>query len=123
MAEQATTADGFKAAFVNLQGSVTASTYMGLYTMQDYNTTYCANLCNQNAGCVAFNIYTERDPSVIPNTQQCSNPPSETVYKCTLWGAPITAQEATNTGQWEDKFQIVITASNGRMNQINWTKG
>ncbi|KAL8793126.1 MAG: hypothetical protein Q9195_004238 [Heterodermia aff. obscurata] len=63
------------------------------------------------SGCSAFNIYIERDPSVDP-ASACPNPPSTTNYKCTLWGAPVAAQEATNSGGYRNDFHIVITGSN-----------
>ena len=45
--------------------------------------------------------------------QNCPNPPSTTNFKCTLWGAPVVQEQATNQGQWRDSFQVVITGSNG----------
>lgn len=73
------------------------------------------------------NIFAERDPSLNPTNndstydpgyptvwgQNCPNPPSMTSFKCTLWGSNIDSSMATNTGQTDSQFQIVITASNG----------
>ena len=59
-------------------------------------------------------MYIERDPSVDPNKDNCPNPPSTTNFKCTLWGVPVTVEEATNKGQYRDDFQVVITGSNGK---------
>ncbi|MCJ1312055.1 hypothetical protein MMC25_005729 [Agyrium rufum] len=112
-ATNAPTPGGYTQVFSNLQGSLSASMYMGLYTLTSFDTVSCALYCDQAAGCVAINMYIERDPSVDPNAQDCPNPPSITNFKCTLWGAPISAGEATNTGQWRDSFQVVITGSNG----------
>lgn len=86
---------------------------MGLYTLTEYDTLGCASQCDQASGCVAFNMYVERDPSLNANAVSCPNPPSTTNYKCTLWGAPVSSDEATNTGQYQDSFEIVIAGSNG----------
>ena len=86
---------------------------MGLYTLTSFDTLGCASRCDQASGCVAFNMYIERDPTVDPNAASCPNPPSLTNYKCTLWGAPVSTDEAENSGQWRDSFQVVIAGSNG----------
>ena len=112
MANGASTPDGYVLVFNNLSASLQASNYMGLYTLTSYDTLTCASKCDQ-ANCSAFNIYLERDPSLNASAQNCPNPPSTTNYKCTLWGAPVSAAEATNTGQYQDSFQVVIAGSNG----------
>ncbi|MCJ1479031.1 hypothetical protein MMC13_007715 [Lambiella insularis] len=111
-ATNAPTPDGYAEVFVNLQDSLSASNYMGLHTLHSYDSLGCASLCDQASGCQAFNLYVERDPSLDPNAVDCPNPPSTTNYKCTLWGAPVSPDEATNGGQWRDSFQVVITGSN-----------
>ena len=85
---------------------------MGLYTLQTYDTVKCQQLCDATAYCSGINIYLERDPSVNPATG-CDNPASITNFKCTLFGAPVTSDSATNVGQWRDNFHVVITGSNG----------
>lgn len=67
-------------------------------------------------GCVSVNVYFERDPKVDPG-KGCPNPPSTTYIKCALWGAPIRANDAINTGQYRDQFQVVIAGSNGYTDQ------
>lgn len=57
----------------------------------------------------------ERDPSVSP-TSTCSNPASQTVIKCVYYGGPVAANSATNTGQYQDDFQVVIAGSNAYVN-------
>ena len=86
---------------------------MGLHTFRTYNTLRCASKCDQAEGCQAFNIYAERDPSVNPDAVNCPNPRSFTNYRCSLWGAPVAADEATNMGQYRDTFQTAVTSSNG----------
>ncbi|KAL8933695.1 MAG: hypothetical protein Q9211_005638 [Gyalolechia sp. 1 TL-2023] len=118
MANNATTPDGYSVVMQNGGASLSASKYMGLRTLKSYDTLGCASLCDQATGCQAFNLYIERDPSLDPNAASCPNPPSITNYKCTLWGAVVSAEQATNKGQWRDSFQIVIAASNA-YNKMN----
>ncbi|KAL8775266.1 MAG: hypothetical protein Q9209_000272 [Squamulea sp. 1 TL-2023] len=113
LATNAPTPDGYSQAFSNLDGSLSASKYMGLRTLKQFDTLGCASLCDQADGCEAFNLYIERDPTLDPNANDCPNPPSLTNYKCTLWGAPVVAQQANNKGQWRNSFEVVITGSNG----------
>ncbi|KAI4196366.1 MAG: hypothetical protein LQ350_006617 [Teloschistes chrysophthalmus] len=113
IANNAPTPDGYSSVFKNLDGSLFASRYMGLYTLKSFDTLECASLCDRADGCEAINMYIERDPSVDANTNLCPDPPSTTNYKCTLWGAPISADQATNRGQYRAEFHVVITGSNG----------
>ncbi|KAL8837439.1 MAG: hypothetical protein Q9170_002524 [Blastenia crenularia] len=112
LANNASTPDGYSIVMQNGGGSLSASNYMGLKTLKSYDTLGCASLCDQASGCQAFNMYIERDPTLDPNVASCPNPPSLTNYKCTLWGAAVSAAEATNKGQWRDSFQVVIAGSN-----------
>ena len=114
MANNAPTPDGYTLVFNNLGASLQASNFMGLYTFTSYDTLSCASKCDQASDCSAFNIYLERDPTISANTQNCPNPPTTTNYRCTIWGAPISSQEATNSGQYQDSFQVVIAGSNGK---------
>ncbi|KAL8652092.1 MAG: hypothetical protein Q9226_004414, partial [Calogaya cf. arnoldii] len=111
-ATNAPTPDGYSQAFSNKDGSLSASKYMGLHTIKSYDTLLCASLCDQANDCEAFNVYLERDPTLAPG-DDCPNPPSTTNYKCTLWGAPVVAEQATNKGQWRRSFEVAITGSNG----------
>lgn len=113
MANNAPTPYGYASGFTNLGASLQASNYMGLWTLTSYDTVACASKCDQASGCAAFNVYVERDPTLNVNAASCPNPPSTTNYKCTLWGAPVSSAEATNSGQNQDSFEIVIAGSNG----------
>ena len=99
--------------FQNLNASVNANSYLGLYTLSSYDVEGCSQWCDNTTLCTAFNIYVERDPSLNPTAGECPNPPSITNYKCTLWGSSISAADATNTGQWRADFEVVIAGSNG----------
>ena len=113
MANSAPTPYGYASVFTNVGASLQASNYMGLYTLTSYDTLGCASKCDQASGCAAFNVFLERDPTLNANAVNCPNPPSTTNYKCTLWGAPVSSDEATNSGQYQDSFQVVIAGSNG----------
>ena len=113
MADNAPTPDGYSLVFHNAGASLSASNYMGLYTLTSYDVLTCASKCDRASGCSAFNVYLERDPSLNANQVKCPDPPSTTNYKCTLWGAPVSAAEATNSGQYQASFHVVIAGSNG----------
>lgn len=92
--------------------------YLGYTTLQTYDSQACANKCNKINGCISFNIYFERDPTVDPGTGNsgCANPPSTTQIKCVFWGGPVDTDNALNVGQWRNQFQVVIAGSNGYVN-------
>ncbi|KAJ9666778.1 hypothetical protein H2201_003182 [Coniosporium apollinis] len=112
LARSAPTPDGYSLVLSNLDGSLSASVYLGLTTLESYDTLGCQSLYDRTTGCVAFNVYVERDPTLDTNAEKCPNPSSTTNFKCTLWGAPVSAEQATNKGEWRNQFQVVIAASN-----------
>jgi hypothetical protein len=85
---------------------------MGYTTLQSYNPAPCAASCTSIKGCMGFNIAFVRIPSTEP-TAECPNPPSTTVIKCVSWGTVLTAETATNRGQWRREFQVAVAGSNG----------
>ncbi|KAI9647840.1 hypothetical protein NHQ30_004228 [Ciborinia camelliae] len=108
----AVTPRGYTLAFSGLQGSSQTTSYLGYKTMDSYDTVNCAAYCDEQEGCIAFNIYLERDPTVDP-AASCPNPPSTINYKCVKWGVQISDKTATNIGQWRNDFHVVISGSNG----------
>ncbi|GAB7345790.1 hypothetical protein MBLNU457_4054t2 [Dothideomycetes sp. NU457] len=115
-ATSATTPAGWTETFVNQTGSSQGvMAYMGYSTLDTYDTGACAARCTNTKGCMSFNIYYERDPSVNP-TSTCTDPPSTTVIKCVYYGGPVTANSATNTGGYSYDFHVVIAGSNGYVN-------
>ena len=58
-------------------------------------------------GCMSFNTYFERDPSLEPGSG-CTDPASVTMIKCVFWGGPVSASNANNYGQYRSKFQLVL---------------
>ncbi|MCJ1305500.1 hypothetical protein MMC08_008314, partial [Hypocenomyce scalaris] len=106
--------NGYTQSFSNLNASVSAPGYLGLYLLDSYDPSACAAYCGGvvNGACQGFDIYFERDPSLDP-ADTCSNPPADTNIRCTHWGFGVDATAATNTGQYRDQFQVVIAGSNG----------
>lgn len=105
---------GYHNTFRNLQGSCSTSGYLGYTALDSYDAEECASRCADITGCIGFNIFFERDPSVEPG-DGCPNPASTNVIKCSFWGGNVSPSCATNTGQWRDQFQVVIAGSNGYM--------
>ncbi|THY24572.1 hypothetical protein D6D01_05396 [Aureobasidium pullulans] len=113
----------YQQTFRDLNASSSANSYIGLYALQSYDVAKCAAICDKVSLCTAFNIYIERDPSQNPTNNDstaptvwgydCPNPASMTSYRCTIWGSPLSASTATNSGGYRSQFQVAITASNG----------
>ncbi|KAI5197148.1 hypothetical protein E4T38_08152 [Aureobasidium subglaciale] len=104
---------GYVQTFSNKQASNNAFIYMGFDTFQTYDVASCASRCTSKLGCVSFNMYFERDPSVNPNDASCSDPSSQVMIKCAYWGGPISAANANNFGQTRGSFSVLIAGSNG----------
>ncbi|KAI9891390.1 MAG: hypothetical protein M1814_002709 [Vezdaea aestivalis] len=98
--------------FNNLQASINQDGFLRLKTLDSYDVSACAALCDSTTKCQAFNIYVERDPSLAP-ADACPDPAAVTNVKCTLYGLPIAAATALNKGQYRRQFQVVIAGSNG----------
>ncbi|TGO20685.1 hypothetical protein BPAE_0274g00050 [Botrytis paeoniae] len=114
-ASAASTPAGYTQSFQNLKASNKAYGYMGFTTLENYDSELCASKCSAINGCMAFNLYFERDPSVEPGAS-CEDPPSVTMIKCVFWGGPVSTENAVNSGQYRDNFQVVIAGSNGYTN-------
>lgn len=105
-------------AFSNKNAATQQTGYRGVYTLPAYDPSACAAHCDADPWCQAFNIYIERDPIVRPDDPNsagslCSNPPSTANIKCTLYGLPVSSTSATNDGQYQGSFHVVIAGSNG----------
>lgn len=81
MSTSVATPYGYTQVFSNQKASLSASVYMGLYTLNSYDVPGCQSICDQNSGCVAFNMYAERDPIQDPDPTSCPNPDSTTNFK------------------------------------------
>ncbi|KAF2717843.1 hypothetical protein K431DRAFT_232193, partial [Polychaeton citri CBS 116435] len=116
IASAAPTPSGYDQTFVNLAGSNNAYGYLGFTTLSTYDTKTCAQKCDKINGCMAVNIYFERDPSLDPGAN-CPDPASATMIKCVFWGGPVDSSNAVNKGQWRQNFQVLIAGSNGYVNK------
>ncbi|KAI4785886.1 hypothetical protein E4T45_13964, partial [Aureobasidium sp. EXF-8846] len=115
--------NAYQQTFRDLNGSSSANSYLGLYTLKSYDVAGCAAHCDTTALCTSFNIYIERDPSQNPCKNDstaptvwgywCPQPSSITNFKCTLWGSNLEAATATNQGGYRGDFAVVVTGSNG----------
>ncbi|KAJ9657908.1 hypothetical protein H2201_008017 [Coniosporium apollinis] len=94
------------------KASVHANGYLGYDVVEVYDPSVCAAKCNSKVGCIGFNIFFERDPTLDPGVT-CENPPAFTNVKCTYWGGPTSPETAVNKGQTRSKFEVVIAGSNG----------
>ncbi|KAF1834799.1 hypothetical protein BDW02DRAFT_475931, partial [Decorospora gaudefroyi] len=112
VAKGASTPSGYFNTFTNLQGASSAYGYLGYSTVESYDPSVCATKCDDKEGCLGFNIYVERDPSLNPGPE-CSNPDAVANIKCSFWGGPVYTNTATNTGQWREQFEVAIAGSNG----------
>lgn len=102
---------GFSTVFTGQYGSMFAPNYIGVAQLASYSPTDCGNLCLNTAGCQAINIYYERTATVIPS-DACPNPNAASAVRCALYGSPLTAAQATNNGQYQKDFMVVIQGSN-----------
>lgn len=114
-ATYATAPSTYSRVFYNLNASVLAgpgNVYLGYYEQKSYSASDCAAHCDDTKGCVGFNLYFERDPSLQP-AAECPNPAPVTTIKCALFGSPVKVADAINFGQWREQFHVVIAGSNG----------
>ncbi|KAF2722470.1 hypothetical protein K431DRAFT_221934 [Polychaeton citri CBS 116435] len=114
VASSATNPSGYFSNFKNLPGASNAYAYLG-YTLVksgQYDVDFCASKCNAKSGCLAFNIWFERDPVVDPGTG-CTNPDAFANVKCSFWGSGLDSKTANNYGQWRSQFQVGVAGSNG----------
>lgn len=89
------------------------NTYLGYETLSSYDTETCAAFCDATDLCTGFNIFIERDPGWNPDQCSCADPPANYNYKCSIFAGGVDSSAATNVGQYQDDFEVVITASNG----------
>ncbi|KAJ9641082.1 hypothetical protein H2199_005750 [Coniosporium tulheliwenetii] len=86
---------GYFASFRDAKASVHANGYLGYDVVEVYDPSVCAAKCNSKVGCIGFNIFFERDPTLDPGVT-CENPPAFTNVKCTYWGGPTSPETAVN---------------------------
>jgi hypothetical protein len=111
-AKEAQAPTNYTTSFTNLHAATTAPTYLGVAELSAYDAAACAKQCDERAGCTAINVYFERTPT-LQLGDDCRNPPSSTLVKCTFWGEAVTEKNAQNTGYTEQGFVVAIAGSNG----------
>lgn len=114
IANGAPTPRGYYQNFKNKPAANSAMNYLGYSVIQSgkYDVQYCADKCDAKAGCLAFNIYFERDPAQAPNADLCPLPEAILNMKCSYWGTGLDEKTLTNPGQWRAKFWVSIAGSN-----------
>ncbi|KXJ86399.1 hypothetical protein Micbo1qcDRAFT_209092 [Microdochium bolleyi] len=112
IANAAPTPAGYFQNFKNAAGASSANAYLGYSVLKTgYDVAACAAKCTAKAGCVAFNVFFERAPTLSP-ASACPNPPGFAAIKCSLWGVPLDLTTATNKGQNRAQFRVGIAGSN-----------
>lgn len=111
-ANNAVTPSGYSLSFQNSLKASSAYGYLGYQTVSSYDPSICAKKCDSTTGCLAFNIYFERDPTVEPGTG-CTNPSAFANIKCSYWGGNLDSTTATNGGQMRSSFEVAVAGSNG----------
>ncbi|RYN29156.1 hypothetical protein AA0112_g7183 [Alternaria arborescens] len=109
---------GYALAMSNADCAFASTKYMLYVQLKSYNSKTCAELCNKYEGCDSFNIYIQRDPSVVPGPA-CPNPAPIFVTKCALYSEPEQLSSCTNFGQHVgpvdadgEAFKIAMRGSN-----------
>jgi hypothetical protein len=113
---------GYQTAFSGLLAAIESPTYLTYKSLTSYDVDGCSDFCNATTGCVAFNIYFERDPEYTscPLTSSEVDLSVTNVY-CAIYsalpdGALYNTSYATNAGQWQDSgtFQVAITGNSDK---------
>ncbi|KAI5198588.1 hypothetical protein E4T39_06678 [Aureobasidium subglaciale] len=115
MASSVPVPTGFVQTQTNANAANSAYGYLGYHNLDSYDTSACANFCTNTLGCMAFNVYIQRDASLEP-AAACPSPSSVIYAKCALWGSPLSSGSATNTGSMREQFEVVIAGSNAYQN-------
>lgn len=113
LAENATKPSNYSVAFTAQPGAVMLdSGYLGYFNMLSYDAQFCADRCDEETLCRAFNIYFERAPMHTLD-KYCPTAEGTTDIKCVLWGREVDALAANNTGSQTYGFIVKIAGSNG----------
>ncbi|KAH9861439.1 hypothetical protein J1614_011185 [Plenodomus biglobosus] len=113
LAKSAKAPSSYEQAFVNFNGAIEGSGYLAYKELTSYDVNACSAYCDATSTCTGFNIFIERAPKWNPNQCSCSSPDSVARFKCSIFGQDITKTAATNVGQNQGSFEVVIVGSNG----------
>lgn len=104
---------GFDWIFANFMATVEFQGYLGSTTLVDYDVEICAAKCKNTDKCNSFNLYWQRDPSLLPGFG-CADPEPIYSVRCALYSVVFDVETPIdNYGQWETSFAVVVAASNG----------
>lgn len=73
--------------FKDLDAATSAQSYLGLYTLKEYDVAECASKCDCTELCTSFNMFAERDPSLNPTNNDSTYDPG---YP-TVWGQDVSS--------------------------------
>lgn len=79
-------------------------------TQNSYDVDQCAAKCDKNTKCQSFAMWYERTPSV-PTSSTNPNPDPAYWVKCLTYGYPLSSADATNPGQYANKFYRTSTGT------------
>ncbi|KAL9103931.1 MAG: hypothetical protein Q9163_001079 [Psora crenata] len=112
ISENATTPNGYKLAFGNVQALESSTVFLATLILDSYDPQSCASHCDGDSSCASFATVIERDPSVYINAVTCPNPPSVTRFRCTFFGAAATEAPASSEGAVVAQFHVVWAGGN-----------
>jgi hypothetical protein len=113
LATKAKVPSGYTQSFTDQSGSVSGSGYLGYKELTSYDVSACSAYCDETSTCTGFNVFVERNPKWNPRQCSCDKPDSVARFKCSIWGQDVTKDTATNVGQGQDGFEVVVVGSNG----------
>ncbi|ROW16603.1 hypothetical protein VPNG_01446 [Cytospora leucostoma] len=106
---------GFTIEAINYQARAerTNVTTMGWLNLPNYDVTACSGYCTNTLGCLSFDVFYQRSPTIVPSyNTSCPDPPSMTSVICTIYSAALTTADMINTGETRGQFVVVIAGSN-----------
>jgi len=112
IASGAVTPIPYKQVFRNRLASVSGGGYLGFKVIPYYDPFLCASICDDMKGCLGFNIFFERDPTLEPS-EYCPNPPAGINVKCSFWRKQINANGDMNPG--EQRYATTIPVLSNRL--------
>ena len=111
VADGAVTPSGWNLNYKNKQAASIADGYITYTYLSTYDPSICASYCKNLTDCQSFNIYFQRDPSLVPAIG-CSDPSPVATVKCAMFKSALTPESANNDGQFEEDFIVAIAGSN-----------
>ena len=115
----ADTPTGYVLNFKGLYASTQQAGYLTYYDLSDgdYEVDECADYCNKNEFCMAFNIWYERDPSVTA-AAACPNPVS---YRIFLYVFPTNILTLVEGSCYQCQVRSVRISRLKRLGHERWS--